>query len=142
MKTTIAQSEQETGELRDRFGVLQSEISTLESKTVELTGGLKQLQTDKEAFQVDIIASGQKLIDQETTYKKQKALFDKQLESIQLQLIKAINKLVKTEAEDKKLRAAWKEEAAIMERRTQSLQKMERRLAGAEARIKELNSVI
>lgn len=133
-------------ELNQQIVELEAIIKDNRGKTESLTLEIRDLEDTRLHIQEDLEvlnneAEGleDRIIEQDAQFKARKETLDRQLADTQLKLTDAQNALGEAQKKDKEVRESWADAHMKLDKREQTVRRMEARVSGAEQRIEELH---
>lgn len=112
---------------------------SLEAQIGDLNDSRNHIMQDQEILSSEAEATENRIIDLDAQFKSRKEYLDKQLADLQIKLKTALDSLLEAQKEDKITREAWAIEHQKLDKREQTVRRMEAKVSDAEGRIEELN---
>lgn len=123
-----------TAELREN----EEKINDKRTQIRELETAKQQVEADLEILQGEVANVENDIIVQDADFRSRKEYLDNQLYETNLKLKRALDSLIEAQNKDKAFRTYWAEEQMKLDKRTETVRRMEARVSDAESRIEEL----
>lgn len=127
---------QATEDLMDRRG----KIEVLRQEVHELELAKEHSAQDLEILNAAVDETEERIMELDSGYKTRRETLEAQVSEIQRKLNDALANLVDAQNKDKQIRENWADEHRKLDKRTQTVRRMEAKLSDAEARVAELDN--
>jgi chromosome segregation ATPase len=142
LETTISEQKAESDNQQAQISDQQAQIESLNQSITELPKTKRQIEHDIEILRAEEEGLENRIIELDAEFKSRKETLDTKLVKITDELKVALESLSVAGKTDKRIRASWAEEHMKLEKREDSVRKMERRVKGLQDRAVELQNYL